>query len=544
MASTEYKDLKVLIVDDFNNFRLTLNKIMHELSFRLIDSASNGEEAASLCKKEHYDLILCDYNLGSGKNGQQLLEELRLSGRIRLEDIFILLSAETSRNIVMSAYDCEPDAYLTKPITIKVIQQRLKRLLHRRVELLDIFNAIERNNIDKAEALLKNQIEEGSRYSMDCQKILAETYLKNERFEEAEQVYRSVLEMRALNWAQVGLAQVRLAKGDSETAAEWLREIIKENPSYMRAYDVLSEALSTLNQKEKLQKNLEKAVEVSPLSLGRQIYLAETAMSNGDAEVAAKAYRKIVKHGAHSHHDTLDNQLNFARAVSRYNDVNTEESAKLAAEANRVLSTASEKFSISSDDKIQAQLLGSQLYSIQGKSSKSQDLLDKVSDTLSEDRDIDIEVELELVRTLVTLGKHKEAQKKLSHLVGTYSDNQAMLEKIDPLLPEPVSERGKKILATINKNGINAYKSEKYEKAVDYFFKASRRYPRYVGIKLNLLQAIIGKMRKQGIEEDAVQQCQSIFATVKQYVLPESNHHTRYEQLQKMLSQVQRESKG
>ena len=93
MAKELYKNLKVLIVDDFNSFRMTLNKIMYDLGFRQIDGVASGDEASALCAKGHYDLILCDYNLGQGKNGQQLLEELRINKRLKAEDVFILLSA-------------------------------------------------------------------------------------------------------------------------------------------------------------------------------------------------------------------------------------------------------------------------------------------------------------------------------------------------------------------------------------------------------------------------------------------------------------------
>jgi len=77
MSSTDYSKLRVLIVDDFNSFRLALSKMLSEFGFSHIDSAANGTEALNYCKKQSYDLVLCDYNLGPGKNGQQLLEELR-----------------------------------------------------------------------------------------------------------------------------------------------------------------------------------------------------------------------------------------------------------------------------------------------------------------------------------------------------------------------------------------------------------------------------------------------------------------------------------
>src|SRR5690625_6581403 len=77
MAYADYSKLKVLIVDDFDNFRMAVSKMLQEYGARDVDTVSNGRQALQLCSENRYDLILCDYNLGTGKNGQQVLEELR-----------------------------------------------------------------------------------------------------------------------------------------------------------------------------------------------------------------------------------------------------------------------------------------------------------------------------------------------------------------------------------------------------------------------------------------------------------------------------------
>lgn len=199
MSSALYKAIRVLIVDDFNNFRTSLNKIMNDLGCLDVENASTGEQALSFCHKHHYDVILCYYNLGSGKNGQQLLEELRVNRLLMPQDIFILLSAETSRNVVMSTYDYEPDAYLTKPFTTKVIQQRLNRLMTKRAAMLPIYIQLVKGRKDDAIQILQSVMESSARYSMDCQKLLADLYLEGDQFDQAEAVYRSVLDVRALN---------------------------------------------------------------------------------------------------------------------------------------------------------------------------------------------------------------------------------------------------------------------------------------------------------------------------------------------------------
>jgi CheY-like chemotaxis protein len=533
--SSRYSQLHVLIVDDFNSFRLTLSKILYDMGFRKVDSVGSSEKALNFCLKNHYDLILSDYNLGQGKNGQQFLEELRVNDRLKPQDIFILLSAETSRNVVMSAYDCEPDAYLTKPITTKVIDQRLKRLMSKRVEMLDIYTALANKNKQDAISQLEKKITEETRYGMDCQKLLADLYIQNGQLEKAEKIYRTVLEMRALDWAQVGLADAKIKSGEPAKAVEWLNKIISENPSCMKAYDVLSLALKDLNDQKNLQKNLERAVEISPMSLGRQVSLARVAMENGNAEVAAKAYRQTMKYGANSCHDTTENKLNYVKSVARFYDQDAIKAAEMSNNAIEVLSTLESKNIDDFEMKIKTQLLGSQIWGLKGESQKSKNLLDVVVDLLDNGDSTNIEIKIEMVNALTANKKFAEADREIKQLITDYSNDQSSLEKIDPLLQEPVSERGKKLLAKANKKGIDAYKNKKYDVAVDYFSKVESRYPRYLGVKLNLVQTLIAKIQGEGSDGESKARCTSILKTVERTMTPDNSQFNRYRQLQEML---------
>lgn len=74
-----YPSLHALIVDDFDSFRSTLNKMLADLGFGRVDSASTGEEALRYCRTRAYDLILCDHNLGKGKSGNRCLRIFALT---------------------------------------------------------------------------------------------------------------------------------------------------------------------------------------------------------------------------------------------------------------------------------------------------------------------------------------------------------------------------------------------------------------------------------------------------------------------------------
>ncbi|HIJ33748.1 MAG TPA: response regulator, partial [Gammaproteobacteria bacterium] len=73
------KDFHFLVVDDFGNYRTSLVAMISEggVPGHQIDTASNGKDALTLLESKRYDVVLCDFHLGEGKDGQQVLEESR-----------------------------------------------------------------------------------------------------------------------------------------------------------------------------------------------------------------------------------------------------------------------------------------------------------------------------------------------------------------------------------------------------------------------------------------------------------------------------------
>lgn len=538
MPSADYSALNVLIVDDFHNFRSALAKNMYALGFRNINSVSSGSEAMSSCRKNHYDVILSDYNLGAGKTGQQLLEEMRYYQLVKRSDIFMLISADTSRDVVMASYDCEPNDYLTKPITGKTLEQRIRRQMAKRSELVKIYQAIDDKKNTLAIELLKSMLEQPSRYSVDCQKLLGELYIEEGRYDEAKSLYVSVLEARELDWAQVGLANVDLERGKVEEAVGALDHIVEDYPSYLKAYDCLSKAYIHLGDSEKLQAVLEKAALISPMSIGRQKTLADTALANGDVELAMKAYKKTIKYGANSHYDSVDNHLNLARAITKIYDNDMDKAQSVSLDAVKILNGLDDHYDISEEKKIQAKLLNSQINALNGNKRASEELFSEAKKLITKSPDRDVDTEIEHVNTLMSTGKLLEVKDTLDEMLFFYQSDQNALEKIDPLLEEPVSEKGKKLIGSINKKGISYYKSGDFGESISYFLKAQKKYPRYIGLKLNLIQAMVSDIRENGLNAEHEKKCGTIFKVVERYVKPGSDKYQRYKQLNLMYRQV------
>jgi CheY-like chemotaxis protein len=159
-----YRNLRFLVIDDFENFRMSLRQMINAFGVEAIEIVGSGEDAVARCEEQDFDIILCDYNLGPGKNGQQVLEELRFNRLLKHTSIFVMVTAETSKDMVMGALEYLPDAYITKPLTKAVLQTRLDKLIEQREVLKPINTAIDEEQIEKAILLLDQEIKRDSRY--------------------------------------------------------------------------------------------------------------------------------------------------------------------------------------------------------------------------------------------------------------------------------------------------------------------------------------------------------------------------------------------
>ena len=127
----DFSQLKVLIIDDFPNFCSALRTMVQSFGCEHIEFVLHGEDAIRAMSKTRFDIILCDYNLGEGKNGNDVLEEAKHHHILKSSALFMMITAENSAEMVRGALEYQPDDYLTKPFTKEVLLNRLQRLLVR-----------------------------------------------------------------------------------------------------------------------------------------------------------------------------------------------------------------------------------------------------------------------------------------------------------------------------------------------------------------------------------------------------------------------------
>ena len=106
---------RVLIIEDIGEMRLMLKSLMTSMGYSDIDVEPSGQAAIKRILEKRYDVVLSDYNLGGTIDGQQILETSRKNYSQDHSTIFIMITADTAYESVVSVLEYQPDSYLVKP---------------------------------------------------------------------------------------------------------------------------------------------------------------------------------------------------------------------------------------------------------------------------------------------------------------------------------------------------------------------------------------------------------------------------------------------
>jgi DNA-binding NarL/FixJ family response regulator len=536
--------IHALVVDDFSSFRSTMMSMLNKLGVKQIEEAGRGFEVLKWCKDRKFDLILCDYNLGSGKNGQHLLEELRFRKMISRHTLFVMVTAEASKDMVLSAYDCEPDDYLMKPLNLRVLEQRVTRLIQTRDSLAQVYQMLNSDANDKAVEELKRLVQQRGRHTLLAQKLLGETLIRLRRLREAETLYRDVLENRRVDWAVLGLAKVHYAQGDKQGAKQELRELTQESRLFLPAHDEMSQIFELEEDYEALQANMEQVVELSPKSILRQRKLAQVAENNGDVLKTLQAANDAMKLGEHSCHQDLQDALTYLSAAGNGLEINLlRDQDDLVDDTKRCLEKLMASNRLGMDKEAQAKLLMARIHALSGHPEEAKTLAKDSVSLMRENAGKNVDVDLAYIAYLNSLGQVQEANAFLKSVVERYEKDPQSMEKLDKLLPEPRSEANRRRVAQLNKTGIELYKDNRFDEAMNYFNRATLLYPRHVGLQLNRLQTLIGKAKALPQATEWATQVRDQLQRVE-YLLGMDQNPAQQERLQQLRERAQQVSQG
>ncbi len=535
-----YQKKRCLIVDDLTEVRATYKRMLRSFGVKELDTAATGDQTMELCENHNYGMIICDYNLDDSRDGQQILEELRHMNMLKYTTLFIIITAETSREMVLGAIENQPDDYITKPISQTLMRTRLDRALLKHEDLYSIKLAMDHKNYAKALQECDKKIRERHRYIWDCIRYKAQIYWLMGKPEEAQKIYESVLKDKDYTWAKIGLAKVLMKTENLDNIEVLLKNILDKDHRYIEAHDLLSEYYEKIGEFEKAQLATQKATELSPKSIIRHRRLAELAEINEDDNVCLKAYEESIRWNYNSCHASPEDYLSLARkTVDVSKTASTREAVDKTKKALGLLERMHRRFP-QKENKVKSTFIESQLYACQGKDKYAESLLHSAEDEYESLDPKNIDARLDFARAHILSGDKQLAYKELHLISKECKDSPDVLKRIDSISEEPISVAGKACAAELSKMGISAYKRKDHDQAIKIFKDALKMFPNHVGVRLNLVQSTLAKNEVHGKNTESYNSCLKCFKKIGDL----KSDHKQYDRYHFLLEQFNREYKG
>ncbi|MBF0542419.1 MAG: response regulator [Nitrospirae bacterium] len=532
----DLRNKKILLVDDFSEFRFSVKKMLQSGGAANIDDVSNGEDAIDRMSRKNYDIILCDYNLGQDKkDGQQILEEAKHRGFLKTSTLFIMVTAENTMDMVMGAIEYQPDDYMTKPFTKEVLNNRVSKLLEKKHVLKDIEKAVSREDYKRAIALCDAQLAANPKNAMELFRIKSDALLSLGQYDDAINILEKVLSSRDLPWARLGIGKIYFQKKNYIEAKEHFQEIIGNNKAYMEAYDWLSKTLVELGDQQSAQKTLEEAVALSPKAILRQRALGELALKNNDHDTAEKSFKKSVAMGKTSIYKSAKDYTGLAKTVMN--------AKKNPVDALTILKDAEKDFQLNPEVMMQTAAMEGVIYKKIGHEGKAKEAIDKASALMEEHgAKVSPDVAMDVAKSFFDVGETEKGQKVMHDIVQNNHDDEAILKKVQDAFDDAnLKDVGKEMIAStkqeiikINNEGVNLVKKGMLVEAIEVFDKAADGLPQNKIVNANAAQALIMIIQKNGKNDKYIYQCKKYLDRLRKI----DPNYPKFQQLVKIFGEL------
>ncbi|ALS98564.1 response regulator [Lacimicrobium alkaliphilum] len=509
MATLSYHNKRVLVVDDQRPFLILLRGIMNNLGAQSVVVVQNGESAIAACRHEKFDIIISDLHLGSDKkNGYQLLEELRIRKLIRPTTVYIMVSADSDRPMVLGSIEKQPDDYIIKPFSQAQLHNRIAKAYHKRISLRHVYDKAMNGDNDGAIAACRTLISTHRKYSRACAAVLTDLLWREKRYDEALNLLESLSQSKALPWVTIALARTHLLRNNTKKAMFFARKICMQRLFMVDGLDLLAQAHMQSESLDEALDSIQKALAMAPYSLTRQFLGCEIARLAGDYEMAKNCCQAILEQSKKSVHRSVVHLCNYVRSIldaaekaeDKRQKNKFQQEAILVLQRNRndeLLTRTKELF----DYGVYEDLVGARINYLDGKLLEAKRLLNETQYQLRKKFDhYPMTMAPDSIDLMCDLGEFEE----LSELLEQLKQSDIKLDANLKYLIDKTEDRTNRVKQQYNKHnrdGLKKYAQGQYQGAYESFLAAQELAPMNTGVAINLLQCLL-KLQEQHTKPD------------------------------------------
>ena len=119
--------VRVLVVDDYREMITIIRRMLLQFGLKEVDDASDGPSALVKLRSGAYDLVIADLMMAP-MDGIELLRVIRSEEGLQSLP-FIMVTALSEEQHIVSAKDAGVTAYIVKPFTAAILKKRIDAVL-------------------------------------------------------------------------------------------------------------------------------------------------------------------------------------------------------------------------------------------------------------------------------------------------------------------------------------------------------------------------------------------------------------------------------
>ena len=498
--------MRALIIDRHSSARNSLRIILSTLDITAIHNAGTSAEVMRQVKAYDFDIIFADYILDDGRDGQQLLEELRQKHLISLSTVYMVITAERAYQNVVSVAELAPDDYLIKPFTAEQLQGRLMKALYKKRFFERVFTHLDNGSFADALAACEALLGQEDQFLYDTLRFKGEILNALGRHQEAKAVYQQVLDHAVVPWARMGLAVALRGLDDLAEAESMGSALVEDFPEYLAAYDFVASVREELGKLAEAQETLQKAAAISPNNSTRQRMVGEVAVRNNDLDAAERAYGKVLERHRGSSLRVIDDYTNLTRVMLERG--HTEGARKVTLELRR-------DWRGNPQGELAALVMDSLCANQEGEPAKARQALEKalaMHESLLDDSDesaLSQKIAVDLAHACMAAGNDAKAQEILGKVAAENHEDRNMIAQIQSVFVKTGNEEaGQSLLAKVgreivelNNRGVLAARGGNIEASVQMLIEAAERVPN-LQFLVNASKAIFTLLARKGWNEE------------------------------------------
>lgn len=492
---SELSEIKALLIEPHSGMRLSLHNMLNLCGITKVEHALTAGTALRAIQTKPFDLVLCEYDLGVGQDGQQLLEDIRHHKLAPLSTIFIMVTAERAYAKVVSAAELAPSDYLLKPFTADMLLERVIRALEKRKAFVEVYSLMDQGAPrDAIDACLEGE-KLFPKYAVDFMRLRAELHVALGEAVEAEEIYTVLYELKTVAWAKLGLAKTLYMQGRFEEAEEILKVLVEENSKYMDAYDWLAKTHEAIGELPQAQEVLDAAVTVSPHAVRRLRKLGEIALQTGDLETAEATLKKVVSKAKFSEFRDPEDHVKLVDALVKRGDHD---------QAKSVIRDL-EKSMVGMKKTVACKAISSAMVHAGTGDARLRDELDAAVAASREDIGLSNDLKLGLAKSCLDNDLEDAASEVIMDVMRN-APNQAMVSKAMGVfenagkghLGKELAQRSQKEVMDLVALGVQKAKAGDFRGSVDLMSAAARKSPENTQVVMNAALAALKCLENMG----------------------------------------------